>query len=348
MKVERINLDGELGIVNSARVSFGAWKNELEDKDRKLIEYLRKHNHKSPFFHPQYTFQFAGTKSDWLMFFLKTYDKLSNAGVEMYENFFRISYYNLHESKAVEGKKSCWGGNYTKYWKEIDDLKLLDGERGMWALNLDFDEKWLLNQEDLFKASRLPYLSFRIKAPIFVIRQLEKHQVGLVKNERSGRYVEFDCEFYIPEKWRKKSPSNKQGSLQDKFVNQIEILMRGLINKETLNLKQKFILFCLKILQKDLFVRLSYEKILEMQEKWYHANIENEMCGEQARMILPLATFTEFVWTGSLQDYARICSLRLKLDSQKETRDLGEMIYNLCKAEYPNTFDKLIELHNDN
>lgn len=326
MKVERINLDGELGIVNSARVSFGAWKDELDDKDTKLIEYLRKHNHKSPFFHPQYTFQFAGTKTDWLMFFVKTYDKLSNAGVEMYENFFRISYYNLHESKAVEGKKSCWGGNYTKYWKEIDDLKLLDGERGMWALNLDFDEKWLLNQEDLFKASRLPYLSFRIKAPIFVVRQLEKHQVGMVKNERSGRYVKFDCKFYFPRKWRKKSPSNKQGSLQDEFVE--EVWLDNIVE--------------------DSCIQLYYGEVMPIIERWYHSNIENGMCGEQARMILPLATFTEFVWTGSLQDYARICSLRLKLDSQKETRDLVEMIYNLCKAEYPNTFDKLIELHNDN
>ena len=57
--IERINLDGELGIVNSARISFNNWKNELDAKDLKLIKYLKDHNHKSPFFHPQIICLFA-------------------------------------------------------------------------------------------------------------------------------------------------------------------------------------------------------------------------------------------------------------------------------------------------
>jgi len=55
-------------------------------------------------------------------------------------------------------------------------------------------------------------LQFRIKAPIFVARQLGKHQVGLVWNEVSRRYVDSEPEFYFPEKWRKKNPDKKQGS----------------------------------------------------------------------------------------------------------------------------------------
>ena len=40
------------------------------------------------------------------------------------------------------------------------------------------------------------FMSFRIKAPIFVARQLVKHQVGLSWNEVSRRYVKDEPEFY--------------------------------------------------------------------------------------------------------------------------------------------------------
>jgi len=56
-------------------------------------------------------------------------------------------------------------------------------------------------------------LQFRIKAPIFVARQLVKHQVGLVWNEISRRYVDSEPEFYVPRVWRKRPPDSiKQGS----------------------------------------------------------------------------------------------------------------------------------------
>ena len=56
-------------------------------------------------------------------------------------------------------------------------------------------------------------LQFRIKAPIFVARQLVKHQVGLVWNEISRRYVDSEPEFYVPKVWRKRPPDSiKQGS----------------------------------------------------------------------------------------------------------------------------------------
>ena len=56
-------------------------------------------------------------------------------------------------------------------------------------------------------------LQFHIKAPIFVARQLVKHQVGLVWNEISRRYVDSEPEFYVPKVWRKRPPDSiKQGS----------------------------------------------------------------------------------------------------------------------------------------
>src|SRR5210317_1216424 len=55
-------------------------------------------------------------------------------------------------------------------------------------------------------------LQFRIKAPIFVARQLVKHQVGLVWNEVSRRYVDTPPEFYVPFIWRGAPENKKQGS----------------------------------------------------------------------------------------------------------------------------------------
>ena len=55
-------------------------------------------------------------------------------------------------------------------------------------------------------------LSFHIGAPVFVARQLVKHQVGLTWNEVSRRYVDNEPEFYKPEKWRGRPIDKKQGS----------------------------------------------------------------------------------------------------------------------------------------
>ena len=55
-------------------------------------------------------------------------------------------------------------------------------------------------------------LQFRIAAPVFVARQLGKHQVGLVWNEVSRRYVDSAVGFYTPEAWRKRADNRKQGS----------------------------------------------------------------------------------------------------------------------------------------
>ena len=55
-------------------------------------------------------------------------------------------------------------------------------------------------------------LQFLIKAPIFVARQLVKHQVGLVWNEVSRRYVDDEPTFYMPFMWRERAENKKQGS----------------------------------------------------------------------------------------------------------------------------------------
>lgn len=316
MKVERIHLDGDLGVVNAARVSFGRWKNELDDSDLKLIEYLKKHNHKSPFYHPQIV-GIADKQLD-----LYKLGKLNLAGLEWYcadAIVYRMSVYLYNELFDL---------------REINRINFgFMDELSFNRIYSDDELSLIKDDQKLFRISRMPYLQFRIKAPIFVVRQLEKHVQGMVKNERSGRYVKFDCEFWEPKRdidgcflWRKSSKNNKQGSKKDEFIDE-----KGVDNEDCENIFREY---------------LWYDDIIkDYAINWYNLNTANGMCAEQARAILPLATYTEFVWTGSLQDYARICSLRLKDNAQIECQEVVQMIYDLCKQEYPNVFDRLVSLH---
>ncbi len=53
------HMGSDLSVVNAARVSFGSHKEELDDKDTKLINYLMSHSHSSPFEHCSITFRFV-------------------------------------------------------------------------------------------------------------------------------------------------------------------------------------------------------------------------------------------------------------------------------------------------
>ena len=147
-------------------------------------------------------------------------------------------------------------------------------------------------------------LQFRIKAPIFVARQLVKHQVGLVWNEVSRRYVDDTPEFYIPSEWRLKAEDKKQGSSDET----IEYNINGAIE----------------------FVTQTYNNLLK-------ANVAPEM----ARMVLPQNLYTEWYWSGTLMAFARVCNLRCKSDTQLETQKIAEMIDVKAKEVFPISWEAL-------
>lgn len=138
--------------------------------------------------------------------------------------------------------------------------------------------------------------TFRISAPIFVARQLVKHQVGLVWNEVSRRYVQGDATYFQPSEWRAAVKDKKQGSGAE---------ITG--GRSTL----AWLYFLEAIAQCD----EAYRRLLGVG-----------VCPEQARMVLPLAMMTEWVWTGSLFAWARVANLRLKPDAQVETQMVAEFI----------------------
>jgi len=149
-----------------------------------------------------------------------------------------------------------------------------------------------------------PQLQFRISAPIFVARQLVKHQVGLVWNEVSRRYVDTVPVFHIPTQWRGKAEDRKQGS-----------------SKETVDLNFKVT---------DKIMDL-HTNALELYEQLLEANV----APEQARIILPQSMYTEWYWTGSLYAFARICNLRISEDAQEETQYVAQKISTLIETKFP-------------
>ena len=159
------------------------------------------------------------------------------------------------------------------------------------------------------------FASFRIKAPIFVARQLGKHQVGLVWNEVSRRYVDSDPEFYIPSGWRKRADNVKQGS-SDEVVDDSESFSRI-----------------------DTFVRNAIDEV----EDAYLKLLSRGVAPEMARIVLPQNTYTEWVWSGSLAAFARVCKLRLDPHTQKETRDVAEMIDAEMRRLFPVSWEALME-----
>ena len=202
------SMGSDLTVANAARVSFDKHKDELDDSDEKLIAFLAKHGHWSPF---------------------------------------------AHVSQQL-----------------------------------------------------------KIDAPIFIARQLQKHQIGLAWNEVSRRYVDSTPEFYTPTEWRKRAKDKKQGSLSEPIASQ------GIANA----IKKEAEIVCVNA---------------------YNALLRKDVCPEQARMVLPQSLMTSWYWTGSVYAFSRVCNLRLKEDAQAETREVAESISNHCAIMFPISWKNLIQ-----
>jgi thymidylate synthase (FAD) len=201
--VELLDVFGnDLTVVNAARVSFAKESHDFTEQDGKLVRYLAKHNHVTPFFHPQ--------------------------------------------------------------------------------------------------------IRMRIKMPIFVAREWYRHQIGFARNEVSRRYVDSPPECYIPkgEAIRARDPKLKQGS-KTEAVEKSDLAFETMSNAIESGMCE-------------------YKKLLAMG-----------VAPEVARMVLPQSMYTEFIETGSLAAYARLCGLRLDPTAQKEIRDYAESVSSLLSKAFP-------------
>lgn len=149
-----------------------------------------------------------------------------------------------------------------------------------------------------------PHISFHFEAPIFVARQLAKHQVGFVWSEVSRRYVKTEPAFWWPEKWRKGSKDIKQGSTDEEVVMPVDCWAS------------------LKLTEEDAVAN-------------YYFLLSEGVCAEQARAFLPINLMTAWTWTGSLLGWSRVWKLRTAPDAQRETQEIVKQIDGPLAEHFP-------------
>jgi thymidylate synthase (FAD) len=193
-------MGNDLTVVNAARVSFSKESSELVEGDVKLIKYLARNHHISPFFHPQ--------------------------------------------------------------------------------------------------------IRMRLKMPIFVAREWFRHNIGFARNEVSRRYVDSEPEVYMPTELRERDSNVKQGSKNESI-------------------------------ESNDSVALIMRKAMEVSVSTYNSMLAANVAPEVARGVLPQSMYTEFIETGSLYAYARLCKLRLDPHAQLEIRLYADAIDKQMVAHFP-------------
>lgn len=158
--------------------------------------------------------------------------------------------------------------------------------------------------------------TFSIHAPIFVAREWMRHRIGSF-NEKSGRYAEMEPDFYIPDHFREPSPSNKQGSVG-----------HG------------------EGVKSSMWCHDQHGIVYTANETCYNAYLEllsNGVAREQARMVLPLNMFTDFVWTVNARSLMHFLNLRRAENAQQEIRDYTPELEQLFNQEMPVTYEAWVK-----
>ena len=150
------------------------------------------------------------------------------------------------------------------------------------------------------------FVTFHVKAPIFVARQLVKHEY-MPWNEISRRYVDDPPDFFKPDYWRGRAENVKQGSSGE--------------------------------VKSNANVAYQYHKM----EGLYKQLLDEGVCPEQARMILPQSMMTEWYWSGTLYAFAKMCQLRCAKDTQQESREVAMQVSEYMEKLFPASWDALWE-----
>lgn len=197
-------------------------------------------------------------------------------------------------------------------WKEYDTEEGLPEAWPIMGLK-EKDKKLLdyLAREKHVLPFRHPQVTLRCKAPIFLARQLGKHQVGMSWSEESRRYITTPPEFFWPDKFRLKADNIKQGSGE--------------------NVPDEVEQTCTEQIKNAICVAVDT----------YHELLGLNVAPELARMILPQNMFVTWVWTGSLLSFYQLYKLRAEAHAQREAQDFAEMIKVEVSKLYPESWAAL-------
>lgn len=156
-------------------------------------------------------------------------------------------------------------------------------------------------------------ISIRGCVPLFIARQIGKHQVGLTWNEESRRYVDTPPEFFDPtDTWRlRPEKSIKQGSA-------------GLLPEDKQGIANDW-----------------YNNVVDTSLGAYNAMLSEGIAPEQARMVLPQSMMVNFIWTGSLMAFAHVYTLRIDGHAQKEAQDFAKAVDAVMRPLFPVSWSAL-------
>ena len=153
------------------------------------------------------------------------------------------------------------------------------------------------------------FVTLRFKAPIAIHAQCVKHQIGFAMNTVSRRYVSDKPELFIPEFRLAPEGSVKQGS--------------GEVHPDNAHWQ------------------VNYEDLMNKAVDLYLMMIDGDVAPEQARFVLPQGVMTEWVWSGSLQAWARFYTQRIDPHAQQEIQYLAREVDKIVGALYPVAWDAL-------
>jgi len=151
--------------------------------------------------------------------------------------------------------------------------------------------------------------TFHVKAPLCVVREWQRHRIASY-NELSGRYVELDPEFYIPDLEALRTQVGKPGA------------------------------YSFRAMDPDAAARLR-TVMLETCEKAFDAYqfmIEAGLAREVARNVLPLATYTQFFFKTNARSLMNFLSLRNANNALHEIQLYAQAVESLFEKLCPLTY----------
>lgn len=227
-------------------------------------------------------------------------------------NFARQSFGKLAENFSPEDNaklirflaRGMSSGDWSKLIEQLVDCKDADTAHELLVYVRKIPEHWVPFGH--------PQLTFRVAAPIPIARQMFKHKIGMVESEESRRYVSYEPTFFFPEYFRPAAPSVKQGSADEPHYN-------------------------------NAFWMGVYTRLCEHAKHMYLEAIEDGVCAEQARLLLPQGTEVNWVLTGSLYAFANLYNQRSDSHAQIEIQDLANSIGEQVAPLYPVAWDALTD-----
>jgi thymidylate synthase (FAD) len=155
-------------------------------------------------------------------------------------------------------------------------------------------------------------LRFHVKVPIFVWRQWARHRMASI-SEKSGRYTTMEewCEI-LPSDMRMQHESSKQCSTEETIA--CPEYSATELNNE-----------CMR----------SHAAYLDA--------VEDGVSKEQARVVLPLSTYTEAYWSTDLHNLMHFLHLRLASNSQYQIREYARAIARIVEELFPVTWESFCD-----